>query len=222
MFVFAVLALAFTSCKKDNTDEALVPCEFVDFRYYGDHVQTIGELSPDYLLVGIDESTSRDEFEELISDLELLDHSYSPVGDLIIGSNNHMHVVKTKDSKSCEELTGIIQELEQLEQVQFVHYTVQTDNCDNLIWEPMGDLCVDSYSNEFLVKVEDPSELSQLNELIEQTNTTLVEQNQYMEQWFTVSADKQADGDAMAMANLFFLSGHFLAAEPQILKRPVQ
>jgi hypothetical protein len=64
--------------------------------------------------------------------------------------------------------------------------------------------------------------LTDLSQMIAQTNTELVEQNQFMAKWFELRATKESDGDGLAMANFFYESGLFEHSEPGISKYPVE
>ena len=58
--------------------------------------------------------------------------------------------------------------------------------------------------------------------MMAETNTQLVEQFQFMPDWFTLRATKNSKGDALHLANYFYESKHFIATEPDILKFPVE
>ena len=106
--------------------------------------------------------------------------------------------------------------------IAYTHFTMQTDNCENDIWETIGNLCVNSYSSLFYLLVFDETELTDLNNMIAETNTELVEQNRFMKKWFTLSATKNSKGDALKMANYFYESGLFEHSDPDITKYPVE
>ncbi len=91
-----------------------------------------------------------------------------------------------------------------------------------MIMRQMGNLCVDSYSDYFGVKVPDENNLTDLYKMIAETKTVLVEQDQFMKDWFWLKATKNSTGDALKMANYFYESKHFIATEPDILKFPVE
>ena len=91
-----------------------------------------------------------------------------------------------------------------------------------MIWEPIGNLCINSYSSLFYVKVSDETDLTDLNNVITKTNTELVEQNEFMKNWVTIKATKSSKGDALKMANYFYETGLFESSEPDITKYPVE
>ena len=81
---------------------------------------------------------------------------------------------------------------------------MKTDNWENLIWEQIGNLCINSYGSNFYVKVFDENDLTNLKQKIAETNTELVKQNEFMPKWFELRATKNSNGDALKMANYFF------------------
>lgn len=100
--------------------------------------------------------------------------------------------------------------------------TLKTDNCQNLIWEEIGNLCINSYGSNFYVKVFDENDLTDLNQKIAETKTELVEQNEFMPQWFKLRATKNSNGDALKIANYFYETGLFEHSELGISKYPVE
>jgi hypothetical protein len=197
-------------------------CEFIDFKYYNDTQDYLGEMSNDYLLIGIDTIYNDIQIQSFISTLPQFDQTYNYS---IHHSGNYKFKeipLKFTSSKSCGEITQIISDIEQNQIVSYAHFTMQTNDCQNLIWEPIGNLCVNSYGSNFYVKVFDENNLSDLNLVISQTNTELVEQNQFMPKWFELRAIKTSDGDGLAMANYFYETGLFEHSEPGISKYPVE
>ena len=130
--------------------------------------------------------------------------------------------LKFSRSRTCEEITQIIQNLEKQALIAYCHYTMQTNNCMNLIGQPIGNLCINSYGSSFYVKLKDPGNLAPLNKMIAETKTELLEQVPFMNNWFTLRATKNSAGDALAMANYFHESGYFEHSEPGISKYPVE
>ena len=98
---------------------------------------------------------------------------------------------------------------------------MKTDYCENAIWEKIGNLCINSYGSYFYVKVFDNNDLSDLNQIIAETNTELVKQDEFMPKWFELRATKNSNGDALKMANYFYETGLFECSEPGISKFPV-
>ena len=64
------------------------------------------------------------------------------------------------------------------------------------------------------VFVKDVNDLSDLYAVVQETNTRIIEQDPYMPRWFTISAGKNSKGNALQMANYFYETGKFAAAQP--------
>jgi len=217
-----ILSIFIIGCSKDDNEPIQNSCNFIDFKYYNGTQNSLGDMSNDYLLIGIDTTYSDNQIQSFISSLNQFDQSYN-------FSIHHSGTYKFKEiplkfnnSKSCVEITQIISDLEQNQIISYAHYTMQTDDCNNLIWEPIGNLCINSYGSNFYVKVFDENDLTDLNQMINQTNTEFVEQNQFMEKWFELRATKESNGDGLAMTNFFYESGLFEHSEPGISKYPVE
>ena len=99
---------------------------------------------------------------------------------------------------------------------------MKSDNCENLIGEQIGNKCINSYGSNFHVKVFDENDLTALNQKIAETNTELVNQNEFMPKWVELRATKNSNGDALKMANYFFETGLFESSEPGISKYAVE
>jgi hypothetical protein len=210
------------SCSEDDNESLQNSCDFIDFKYYNGNQDYLGEMSNDYLLIGIDTTYNDNEIQLFISNLNQFDQSY----DYTINHNGNYKFkeipLKLNNSKTCAEITQIISDVEQYQIISYAHYTMQTDDCNNMIWVPMGDLCVNSYGSNFSVKVFDENDLTDLNQVISQTNTELVEQNEFMPKWYELRATKSSNGDALEMANFFYETGLFEHSEPGISKYPLE
>ena len=210
------------SSNDDDTENIQNSCDFIDFKYYNNTQYYLGEMSNDYLLIGIDLSYTDAQIHLFISSLTEFDQSYNYTTHLS-GQYQFKEIpLKFTNSKNCKEITQIITDLEQNQMISYAHFTMKTNDCNNLIWEPMGNLCVNSYGSSFYVKVFDENDLTDLNQVISQTNTELVEQNQFMSKWFELRATKESNGDGLAMANYFYETELFEHSEPGISKYPVE
>ncbi len=219
MFFYLLLI----GCEKDDdTNNVQNHCDFIDFKYYNGTKDFLGELSNDYILIGVDSQYNDREMQDFFSTVNQFDQSYDYTIHTIAQYKFKEIPLKFNSPKTCEEITQIISDLEQNAIVAYAHYTMQTNNCENAIWEPIGDLCVNSYGSNFYVKVFDENDLSDLNQMITETNTELVKQNEFMPKWFELRATKNSNGDALAMANFFYESELFEHSAPGISKYPVE
>lgn len=214
-----VVTILISSCCKEPTQST---CDFINFKYYKNAQDYLGELSNEYLLIAVDTIFSNAEIRNFISKVNNFDQNYNYTIHTV-GQQKFKEIpLKLSSSKSCEEITQIISELEQEAIIAYAHYTMQTDNCYDLIGEPVGNLCINSYGSSFHVKVFDENDLTDLNKIIAQTNTELVKQNEFMREWFELRATKNSSGDGLAMANFFYESGLFEHSEPGISKYSVE
>jgi len=222
-FLILSTVLLLTSCiKNDDTDPVLGDCNFIDFKYYNNAPDYLGELSNEYILIGIDTIYSINEIQDFISTVNQFDQNYEYTIHSIERYKFREVPLKIIRPKTCEEITRIIADLEPNPIIAYAHYTMKTDNCQNAIWQPVGNLCVNSYGSNFYVKVFDENDLTDLHQMIADTKTELVKQNEFMSNWFELRATKISDGDALAMANYFYESELFEQSEPGISKYPVK
>lgn len=215
-------ALLFTSCRKDDDLTPQGNCEFVNFKYYDGEKDNLGEMSNNYILLGVDTTYSDSQIQNFISTVSHLDHNYAYTIHTTGQYKFKVIPLRLKSSKNCGQIAHIISELEQNAIVSYVHYTMKTDNCKNLVWEQMGNLCINSYGSNFYVKVFDENDLADLNQKIAETNTALVEQNEFMPKWFELRATKNSNGDALKMANYFYETRLFEYSGPGISKYIVE
>lgn len=214
--------LLFTSCRKDDDITPQGSCNFIDFKYYNGIQDNLGELQNNYILVGVDTTYSNGQIQSFISTVNQIDQDYAYTIHTSAQYKFMEIPLRLTSSKTCEEITQIISEVEQNTIISYAHYTMKTDNCQNLIWEEIGNLCINSYGSNFYVKVFDENDLADLNQKIAETNTELVEQNEFMPKWFELRAIKNSNGNALKMANYFYETGLFEHSEPGISKYPVE
>jgi len=220
LFLMALSIIFSIGCDENNILE--IDCNYIDFRYYGDSTDFLGELSNDYILVAFESAQNDSSIENFISASDLFDQNYDYT---IYPDSNYpfkLTVLKFDESKTCGEIAFIIHILELVPTIAYVHHTIQTNICTDFFGWPAGELCVNSYSSIFYLKVFDENDLTDLNNMIAQTNTELIAQNQFSPQWFTVRATKNSNGNALSMANYFYESGLFQYSEPNIMKFVVE
>ncbi len=224
LFPILILCLFIIGCKKEDDNEPLqTRCDFIGYKYYNGTQDTLGDLSNDYLVIGIDTTYSDNQIESFIANLIQFDQLYNYTIYRFGGYKFKEIPLKFNSPKNCAEITQIIDHLEQTQIVSYAHYAIQTDNCRSLVWgPPIGNLCVYSYGSNFYVKVFNENDLTDLNQTILATNTELVLQNQFMPKWYELRATKSSNGDGIAMANYFFETGLFEHSEPGISRYAVE
>ncbi|MDO4726947.1 MAG: hypothetical protein Q4A56_06995 [Porphyromonadaceae bacterium] len=214
------IALLTSGCTQKDVNNC--SCNFIGFKYYNGEKFYLGQISNDYILIGIDTNYSDLQIKDFISTTNTFapDYQYT-----IYSGEGYMFKeipIKLSTPKTCNEITKTIADLNKNTIVSYVHYTMQTDDCTNDIWEPIGNMCVNSYGSSFFIKVFDETDLSMLYQKIAETNTELVQQSSFMPKWFEIRATKNSMGDALKMANYFQESGLFEASDVAISKYPVE
>ncbi len=208
----------FLSCDKDAVEETpSSTCNFISYRYYRDVKDTIGELSTNYLYVSFDTTYSVTDIRKFISSRKEFDQNYK-----YTFYYDRTTALKFNTTKTCEEISGIINNLKQSPLINFAHFTMKTNNCLSMFSQPLGNLCAMSYGSLFNVMLHNENDLTDLHKMIAETNTELVEQNTFDKKWFILRATKKSKGDALAMANYFYESKRFFVAEPNLGWMPVE
>ena len=235
--LFTLVGLSFfllSACNEDPNQDPIddlplafaeigeTSCGLTDFKYYNDAPLSLGEMSNDYIYIGVDGNDSDRDITNHVLSTGFFDHDQ----ELFISNSGNLDtefkhmVVKLRKSCNCGEIAWVLNELMEDSRITFAHYTFQSDPCGDINLPPVQ--CVSTYSNYFYVKVKDPQDLTDLNATANATNTEVIHQNEFMDNWFTLKAGKDAQGDAMKLANFFYETGLFDAAEPDNYKRAVE
>lgn len=72
-------------------------------------------------------------------------------------------------------------------------------------------------SHLFYVKLHDAEDIEQLEELAKKHQIEILNNNKFRPLWYTLACDRNSTGNALEMANLFFETGLFDAAEPDLM-----
>jgi len=72
-------------------------------------------------------------------------------------------------------------------------------------------------SNFFYVKLKEEKDTLLLRQTVESTNTVIIEQDAFMPLWFVVSTTSLSDYNAIELANIFYESGLFQCAIPDLM-----
>jgi len=72
-------------------------------------------------------------------------------------------------------------------------------------------------SHLFYVKLKTEGDIANLQNLANETDVEILRQDRFMPIWYTLACTKHSKGNAVEMANFFFESGHFAAAEPNFI-----
>jgi len=221
VFFFITIFSFFLSCDNDESPEQLTTCNFVNFKYYNNEADFLGEISKEYIVIASDTINNTNTITSFIQSKAYFDTNYDYVITQDIGYKYKYMALKLDTEKNCFEITNILTDLKQSSIIAYAHYAIQTDDCTNMIWEEIGKECINSYSAEFYVKVFDENDLTNLNNTLQETNTILLHQYSFSPKLFVLRADKNSNGDALQMANYFHETNFFEYSEPNIIKIPV-
>jgi len=172
-------------------------------------------LLPNKILIGFELITPDSEIVKFINNnpvFENIDESKIRfISNEYWGIHFRLLIAKTETNKTCSEIAGIIKTLKTNPTVLFANYTYQSG-----LW--FGGIYYDvmSYTDEILVKVFDENDLTDLNEVVAQTNTVVKRQNEFMKDWFTITVTKNSKYDALKMAQYFFETGKFIYSNPNM------
>lgn len=73
-------------------------------------------------------------------------------------------------------------------------------------------------SHLLYVKLFDPADVGHLERLAEEHRLTILGNNTYMPLWYALACDRNSKGNALEMANLFYETGLFSAAQPDLME----
>lgn len=198
-----------------------LPCEFTDFSEYYYDSSEIGGLSDQYILIGIEKEIEKSAITEFVQSKQYLDTDY----DFKINTTpNYAYkdsAIKLRKSSDCNEITWILDDLKKEPLISYAHFTMNTTNCKNDVDEPIGNKCVDSYSNILYVKLKNLSDTLELKNIATETNSEIKAQDSFMPLWFTLYVDKHANYELFEMIDFYKESGLFEHVDPDIIKLAV-
>ncbi|WP_167611749.1 hypothetical protein [Maribellus sediminis] len=204
LMIFATTLLF--SCKKDNEDIGFdnAICKQEHFYYTFEEKYYIdSSLRNDYLLIGFKTTNTDEEINEFLNTQAYFKNENISER---VDSNYKLIIRKFETSKACFEIDEIIDELQTYNIVSFATHTYDGVAC-------IGFNCTElmSYGNELLVKLNDDSDIDELYELVNNTNTWIEEEkNSYT----VIGVDKNSQGNALQMANYFYETGIFHYTQP--------
>lgn len=211
LFSWTAFLLTVTTCtQKEEVGLTQTITEEEHYYYYRGNQHFIDNgILPDKLLLGFEKSKPNQAIVSFIHQ----QGEITPIAETAVREYEHydykLVIVQLTSEKKPTELRALINQLNKNTLVSFSSFTYQSS-----LWFGGEYYDLMSYTDEFLVKVNDPNNLTNLNRLAEQTRARIKSQNQFMPEWFTISVDKHSQGDALQMANYFYETGMFAAAEP--------
>ncbi len=224
--VLFVISFVFilASCGKDDdvVKKELLPCDFVNYKYYEGKKYVIGEVSHNYVMIAVDEKYSKSQIKQFIKncncfDLEYFEQMYEQVLFKHLGLREIP--LKFKEPKACEELAQLIADLQKDEMVSAAHYAMKTGCREPFVFSSDSpNPCVITYSTVFHGVLLDEKDLPKLRQIVSETNTELVQLPDDKLKRFRVKATKKSKGDALKMANYFQKTGLFEYCEPNMMQ----
>lgn len=73
-------------------------------------------------------------------------------------------------------------------------------------------------SQFFYVKLKGEHDFKVLEDFAKDNKVEIVGNDSFMPLWYVLSCDKNSEGNALEMANLFYESGYFMAAQPDLME----
>lgn len=110
------------------------------------------------------------------------------------------------ESTTENELNQIITELNKNKKIEYANpYFLYSDSFE------IG------LTNQFIVKLQETTTYSELEELVKSTQTTLDRQDKYDKSIYIISTTKKSTGNALEIANYFYETGKFEFSEPNFI-----
>ncbi|MDR2407214.1 MAG: protease complex subunit PrcB family protein [Bacteroidales bacterium] len=200
--------------EETSDEEPKLECDCKNelFYYYQENKVFLDTLFlNDYLLVACDTLIQNTEMVNYINQIDLFNLVninkilYTDRGDY------HLLFVNTKIKRSCSQLKAIISFLENNPLIAYSNLTFDTDAWFSGIY-----MDIMFYDDTFIACLKDTNDLSDLNLVLQETNTRIKKQDQYNHKKYLISADKNSNSNALEMANYFYETGKFVFAEPNL------
>jgi predicted TIM-barrel fold metal-dependent hydrolase len=212
LFSYILCALPFlVSCENElvtpagatnsQTKEAYGACRTYQYITKTGEATSYGVAYKDILLVGFRESITAREKQQIVRQSPLYKEI---VGEVALDSGP-ITVVQLKARSTCADVEYLRAQLQRHPDVLFANPAFNAQDSE-IAWIGLP--------NEFLVSIETGTQ-AQLEALVASTNTRLV--FSLSEELHLMSADKNSQGDALAMSNLFNQQAFVLSAEPNFI-----
>jgi len=191
-------------------------CEKDLFYYYNKEKIFLSKwLLRNWLIIGYEKQIEDEELINYINQTDLFNpvetyHFYHWSQD---GDFYNVLFVNTKKEYTCSQLEKIIKGLEQSDLIVFANLTFKSQ-----LWFGGEYYDIMACIDEFVVSLKDESDSSDLEALVQETNTRIKRISSiYIHTYYYISADKNSDGNALQMANYFSETKKFRWAEPNLI-----
>jgi subtilisin family serine protease len=185
----------------------LVEAQDSHYYYYENEKQYL-TLNTEYAFLSLEEVGISDNINQFVLSIDSLrsDGSANKQFRSKAGKNRFYTELKFQEQLTTEQYFAKITSIKQLYPKAIVspYFKMSSD-------EKIG------LSNFFYVKLKAESDTTLLLQMSEQENCIIIEQDQFMPLWFVLSTTELSELNAMETANIFYESGHFAAAEPNLM-----
>lgn len=172
------------------------------YYYQGNKIQI--ELDTEKLFLKFSEDATKAEKLRVISTISLS----KSVDTSTIQTLHNFAIISMSGSRSITSVINTISSLNSNNSIMIAapFFTYLPDSTSQGITE------------QFIVKLKNSSDLFELEQIATETNTTIYKQNEFMPDVYTLIADKNSQGNALEMANLFYESGKFEFCQPNFIR----
>lgn len=170
------------------------------FYYYGDKKVSL-QPSLDKVLIKFNQELSFESIKEFIS----LNSKIKPISIKNIHKSNFVTAELIENLK-FSDLKQLIIELNSDEKVDYA----------NLYYRSSNDY-KKTLTDKFIVKLEKTTSIIELEELLNNTKTSVFRQDKYDNLIYVINVDKKSTGNALELANYFSETGKFVFSEPNFL-----
>ena len=164
-------------------------CCSTRYYYSGSNIVNLTELPDGAIILAYDTLTT----ETVNQIIEKLD------GVQILAVHQKDAIVSI-ESENCDKTDRILEKIKKDPRVS---------NCGKIFISEYGSIIM--ISDRFVCQLKSSTTKSQLIDMVNRTNTEIVEYGKYH---YIIRADKNSDGDAIDMSNKFYESGYFEYTEP--------
>lgn len=200
IWTLTLLLMSIISCKKDNP---IIPNCGQEFYYYQDQKIYL-YITKQKITIGFIDTLTFQEMKNTLDNYIFI----KPLEEGQAIENKKLALPNLKDNLTCDQIDQGIKELTDNSNISYANSFLLPKNNNTL----MG------ITGEFIVNIKDTSQITELQSLAIQTNTTIIKQNEFIPEVYILNADKNSSGNALKMANYFYETGKFEYAEPNFLR----
>jgi len=171
--------------------------------YYYSGLKIPLEYSTKRIYIKFKETASIENKKELLSVLPFR----KKIDTIAINNGVSYAIVELLETKNKDEIQQILSSINNDANTTIALPYLQSSDGKTLI----------GITELFFVKLNSPADFSILKRLIEETNTIILRQNEFIPEIYEIIADKNAKGNALEMANYFYEKGNFVFSTPDLI-----